>query len=642
MIKLENINKKFKLGDDEVHILKDINLHIKAGEFVSIIGQSGSGKSTLMNIIGCIDTPTSGSYKIDDKEVAKLSSDELASLRSKKFGFVFQKYNLIASIDATENVALPAVYAGVPSHARIKRAIELLEGLELGDRTKNLPNKLSGGQQQRVSIARALINGGEIILADEPTGALDSKSGVMVMEILKKLHEEGHTIIVVTHDSNVASIADRIVEIKDGQILSDNVKVERTFDLHKEKLEKENSLFSAKDQFIESFKMSVSAIFSHKLRSILTMLGIIIGIASVICVVALGNGSEERILSNIRSIGTNTISVYPGRNFGDIRAGGINTLTKNDSLALAHQPYVDYSTPNLRTSGTLTYASMSATGQVFGGDVNSLAVSGIDVVEGRNFNEDDIKYSNSVIIIDQNTKKTLFKGVEPLGNTILFNGRALRIIGIAGEDKNAFGSSESLRVYAPYTTVIDKISGDRQISSITVKIKDDVSTAMAEESITQLLIQRHGTRDFHTRNSDTIKQTIESTTGTMKILIGSIAFISLIVGGIGVMNIMLVSVTERTREIGIRMAIGAKEGNILQQFLIEAILLCWFGGILGILFALLIGFGFNTLSPDFSMKFTIAPIIVSFVASSAIGIIFGYLPARSASKLNPIDALAQE
>ena len=301
MIKLENINKKFKLGDNEVHVLKDINLHIKKGEFISIIGQSGSGKSTLMNIIGCLDTPSSGSYFIDGKDVAKFSSDDLANLRSKKFGFVFQKYNLIASVDATENVALPAVYAGVPSHARIKRAVELLEGLDLGDRTKNLPNKLSGGQQQRVSIARALMNGGEIILADEPTGALDSKSGIMVMEILKKLHEEGHTIIVVTRDSNVAQIADRIVEIKDGQILSDNVKVERTFDLHKEKLEKDTSLFSKKDQFIESFKMSVSAIFSHKLRSILTMLGIIIGIASVICVVAIGNGSEERILSNIRS-----------------------------------------------------------------------------------------------------------------------------------------------------------------------------------------------------------------------------------------------------------------------------------------------------------------------------------------------------
>ena len=642
MLELKDINKKFILGDNEIHVLKDVSLNIEAGEFISIIGQSGSGKSTLMNIIGCIDTPSSGSYKIEGRETANLSGDELAALRSKKFGFVFQKYNLIATMDATANVSLPAVYAGVGASERSKRAVEILNKLELGDRTKSLPSKLSGGQQQRVSIARALINGGEVILADEPTGALDSKSGETVMEILTALHKEGHTIIIVTHDAHIAEFADRIIEIKDGRILSDKRKNERVFERKKEQIKTKNSFIFCKDQLIESFKMSISAIFSHKLRSILTMLGIIIGIASVICVVALGKGSEEKILSEIRKIGTNTIDIFPGKNFGDVRAGFVSTLTISDSKVLARQPYVDYATPNASASGTATYANLSSKAQLRGGGVNSLAVNGIDIEDGRNFSDDDIKNSASVAIIDPNTKKTFFKNSDPIGKTILFSGKPLKIIGVSGKDKNAFGSNENLRIYAPYSTVMNKITGNRKISSITIKIKDDVNTQVAEESLTQLLIQRHGSRDFHTMNADTIKQTIQSTTGTMTILISSIAVISLVVGGIGVMNIMLVSVTERTREIGIRMAIGAKQSNILQQFLIEAILLCSLGGALGILIALALGFAFNTISPDFAMKFTTAPFVIAFAASSAIGIVFGYLPARNASRLNPIDALAQE
>ncbi|MBQ9292822.1 MAG: MacB family efflux pump subunit [Campylobacter sp.] len=642
MIKLENINKIFTLGENKVHVLKDINLHIKKGEFISIIGQSGSGKSTLMNIVGCLDTPSSGSYFIDGKDVAKFSSDDLANLRSKKFGFVFQRYNLIATMSAAENVALPAIYAGMGADERNKRAKELLGGLELGDKTASYPNKLSGGQQQRVSIARALMNGGEIILADEPTGALDSKSGETVMQILCDLHKQGHTIIIVTHDKNIAEHADRIIEIKDGEILSDRKKSENIYELKKEKVGEKNALFAYKDQFLESFKMSVSAIFSHKLRSMLTMLGIIIGIASVICVVALGNGSQEKILASIKSIGTNTITVQAGRSFGDMRAGFVSTLTISDSNALARQPYIDYSTPNVNSSGTLTYANFNSRTEVRGGGEHSLWVSGIEIESGRNFSAEDIESSASVVVIDQNTKKQFFKNENPLSKTITFAGKPLRIIGVAADEKNAFGVSESLRIYVPYSTLINKISGNRRINSITVKVKDDVDPQMAEESITQLLMQRHGTRDFHTRNSDTIRQTVESTTGTMKILISSIAVISLIVGGIGVMNIMLVSVTERTREIGIAMAIGAKESNILQQFLIEAILLCSLGGFIGILLALTLGYGFNSISSDFTMKFTTAPFVIAFVVSSAIGIIFGYLPARNASKLNPIDALAQE
>lgn len=641
MIKLENISKTFKFGENEIYALKNINLTIQKGEFVAIIGQSGSGKSTLMNILGALDTPSSGSYFIDGREISRFDLDELAMLRSKKFGFVFQRYNLISTLNSMQNVALSAVYAGVEKSVREAKANEILSDLGLGDKTQNLPNKLSGGQQQRVSIARALINGGEIILADEPTGALDSKSGIKVMEIIKNLHEKGHTIILVTHDSNIAEWANRIIEIKDGKILSDTKKSELKFELKEQNLPQKREFSANFDRFKESFKMSISSIFAHKLRSILTMLGIIIGVMSVICVIALGKGSQEQIMSSIKRIGTNTIEIFPGSGFGDMRSGRIKTLTRDDASYLAKQNFLDYSTPNTNTSGVITYANKNINGSLRGGGKDSLAVNGITLQSGRTFSADDIENSRAVVIIDQNAKNELFADENPIGKTIFFNRRPLSIIGVAAPN-DAFGSSENVRIYAPYTSVINNITGDRYIHSITVKVKDDIDSQAAEERVKKLLSQKHGKSDFFTFNSDTIKQTVESTTQTMQLLIASIAAISLIVGGIGVMNIMLVSVTERTKEIGIRMAIGARKSDILQQFLIEAVLLCVLSGIIGVILAFFVGEIFNWLNLDFVMRFSVAPVVLSIVASSAIGIIFGYIPALQASKLNPIDALLQE
>ena len=641
MIKLENISKTFKFGENEIYALKNINLTIQKGEFVAIIGQSGSGKSTLMNILGALDTPSSGSYFIDGREISRFDLDELAMLRSKKFGFVFQRYNLISTLNSMQNVALSAVYAGVEKSVREAKANEILSDLGLGDKTQNLPNKLSGGQQQRVSIARALINGGEIILADEPTGALDSKSGIKVMEIIKNLHEKGHTIILVTHDPNIAKWANRIIEIKDGKILSDTKKSELKFELKEQNLPQKREFSANFDRFKESFKMSISSIFAHKLRSILTMLGIIIGVMSVICVIALGKGSQEQIMSSIKRIGTNTIEIFPGSGFGDMRSGRIKTLTRDDASYLAKQNFLDYSTPNTNTSGVITYANKNINGSLRGGGKDSLAVNGITLQSGRTFSADDIENSRAVVIIDQNAKNELFADENPIGKTIFFNRRPLSIIGVAAPN-DAFGSSENVRIYAPYTSVINNITGDRYIHSITVKVKDDIDSQAAEERVKKLLSQKHGKSDFFTFNSDTIKQTVESTTQTMQLLIASIAAISLIVGGIGVMNIMLVSVTERTKEIGIRMAIGARKSDILQQFLIEAVLLCVLSGIIGVILAFFAGEIFNSLNLDFVMRFSVAPVVLSLVASSVIGIIFGYIPALRASKLNPIDALLQE
>ena len=643
LIECKNINRYFGSGANRVHVLKDVSLSIEKGDFVAIIGQSGSGKSTLMNILGCLDSATSGSYQIDGIETAKMEPDELAALRRERFGFIFQRYNLLGSLTARDNVALPAVYMGMGGKERSNRAEKLLQDLGLEGKEGNKPSELSGGQQQRVSIARALMNGGEIIFADEPTGALDTASGKNVIEIIQKLHKEGHTVIMVTHDPGIAAIANRIIEIRDGEIISDSSKNPEIPESKIERIKEKSSWLFYYDQFVEAFKMSVQAIMAHKMRSLLTMLGIIIGIASVVSVVALGNGSEKKILADISAMGTNTISIFPGRGFGDRRSGRIKTLTIDDAKVIAKQSYVASATPQTNSSGTLTYRNTDLSASLYGVGEQYFDVRGLKLESGRLFDEGDVKEDAQVVVIDQNTKNKLFgEDTDPLGKTILFRKRPLTVIGVMQKEENSFGNADVLMLWSPYTTVMHQITGESHTNSITVKIKDDANTQVAEKGLTELLKTRHGTEDFFMNNSDSIKQMVETTTGTMKLLISSIALISLVVGGIGVMNIMLVSVTERTKEIGVRMAIGARRNNILQQFLIEAVLICIIGGLVGVGLSTAISLVFNHFVTEFPMEISVMSVIGAVVCSTAIGVAFGFMPANKASKLNPIDALSKD
>jgi len=650
LMEVKGLIREFKAGEQTIRVLHDINLTINQGEMVAIIGQSGSGKSTLMNILGCLDQATAGDYKIFGQSVSRLDADELAKLRREHFGFIFQRYHLLGDINARDNVSVPAVYAGMDGQARSERAEKLLSDLGLADKVNNRPSQLSGGQQQRVSIARALMNGGDIILADEPTGALDSKSGEDVVQILKDLNAQGHTIIMVTHDPSLAAQAERVIEIKDGYIIADyknedykqaEAQPAAMIDKHRK-----SAFSSFIDRLFEAFKMSLLAMRAHKMRTLLTMLGIIIGIASVVSVVGLGKGSQAQILSNISSLGTNTITVTDGYPYGDPRRQyNDDNLTPQDAQAVADQPYVVSVSPQLNSNMNVRYRNIQEAASISGVGKDYLDVSGEKLALGQGFDEQSILRRTQDIIIDDNANKTFFPdNANPIGEVLLIGSVPGRVIGVLEPNDGGFRRSvDSPTLYMPYTTMMSRLIGSAYIESFVALIDNNISSAAAESAIAELMTSRHGTDDFRIRNSDSIRQTIESTTAAMTLLISSIAIISLIVGGIGVMNIMLVSVTERTNEIGVRMAVGARQSDIMQQFLIEAVLVCILGGLLGIGMAFAIGELINRVGGDsFKVIYSSTSIIAAFVCSTLIGVVFGFLPARNAAKLDPVEALSRD
>ena len=653
LIALGKVRREFPSGEGTITVLKDVDLTIHAGELVAIVGPSGSGKSTLMNILGCLDRPTSGSYRVSGQETAALDADALAALRREHFGFIFQHYHLLAEMTALGNVEIPAVYAGLPPRDRRARAAELLERLGMAERLEHPPGKLSGGQQQRVSIARALVNGASVILADEPTGALDRQTGEEVLRLLGELNAAGKTVIIVTHDPAVAARAERVIEIDDGRIVADR----RSTELPPADrvpasggaappaaaASQANSLRAVADRFREAFVMALRSMRAHRLRSFLTMLGIIIGIASVVCVVALGEGSRQSVLASISRLGTNTLEIFPGKDFGDVRSGRITTLVVADADALAAESYAASVTPTVTTSGTLRFAGKEASAQVNGVGDQYFDVKGVALLEGRLFDADSLHGRAQHAVIDRNTRDTLFSDFDggAVGQVVLIGRVPARIVGVVENRQGGFGSSSSLAVYLPYTTVQARILGDTALRSITLRVVDEVVTATAEQAVTELLTRRHGTRDFFILNTDDIRQTITSATDTMTLLIAAIAVISLVVGGIGVMNIMLVSVSERVGEIGVRMAVGARQSDILQQFLIEAVLVCLIGGVLGIAAALAFGVGFAAMETSFTLIYSPGSIVAAVVCATLIGVTFGYLPARNAARLDPVVALAR-
>jgi macrolide transport system ATP-binding/permease protein len=644
LIELSGITKTYTNGELSVEVLHGIDLQIYPGELVAIMGASGSGKSTLMNILGCLDQPTTGSYRFLGRDVSELERDELAELRRDAFGFVFQSYNLIATGTAADNVEVPAVYAGIPPAERHARAAGLLESLGLQERMHHRPNQLSGGQQQRVSIARALMNGGRVILADEPTGALDSKSGADVMALLKDLSAQGHTVILITHAAEVAAHAQRVIEIKDGNIVADpgprpprGAAAQAARDWTPR-----HGRISHVGEVVEAARTALRALRANVFRAILTLLGIVIGVASVIAMLAIGDGARQQVIDRISAMGSNLLLVRPG---APNQRGFQNTAT----LVLADVQAIDKEVPNVlaavpeqSSTATLRFGESDYSSSVLGTSSKFPLARQWKVERGSFFSEEDEQAYATVAVLGKTVANALFPdGQDPLGQYVLVNNLIFQVIGVMGtRGASPNGQDQDDVVLVPYATSQLRLSGQRFLRNVTVAVQDVARIDETQSAVESLLAERHGVIDFQIRNMASIIDTATETQNTMTVLLGSIAAISLLVGGIGVMNIMLVSVTERTREIGIRMATGARTRNILQQFLIEALVVSALGGLIGVVIGL--GVAFVVGWSGTAVQYALTPVLLAFGCAFATGLIFGYLPARKAARLDPVVALSSE
>ncbi|MFD2052312.1 ATP-binding cassette domain-containing protein [Mesorhizobium calcicola] len=639
LIELRDLGRSFSLGRETVEALERINLNVQRGEFVALVGASGSGKSTLMNILGCLDAPTAGTYRLAGQDVSALGQDGLAELRRRHFGFVFQRYHLLNSLSAISNVEVPAIYSGVSKSTRQARARRLLTQLGLGDRLHHRPMEMSGGQQQRVSIARALMNGGEIILADEPTGALDSKNGELVLDLLKTLHAEGHTIIIVTHDMCVARHADRIVEINDGQIVSDRRSAASGAPPLRDLVdvaENVGFLTSFLRRTSEAASIALRSVAAHRLRSALTLLGIVAGIMSVIAVVGLGEGGQTIVLDQINSLGANSIRIFPGTGWDDRNRRHADSLTRDDAAALTEQSYVNSVSPVTMDSGQLMFESRTADGEIMGVSNAYFDVAHRPITQGNRFTYG----GNATLpeaIIDSNTRRTFFGNSRtPIGEILVIKGVPFVIVGAVGEQDG------QPQVFIPHLSVFSRISGSQRLREIDVRINGSVDTNVAEKAMIAFLEKRHGTRDFFTYNSDQLRRLLQKTTRTFSMLLVSIGAVALLVGGIGVMNIMLVSITERTNEIGLRMAVGARASDIMLQFLIESLAITIMGSCAGVALAFGLGALAGSIETTIPMVISLHAVSVACVMAVMIGAIFGFFPAKKAAHLKPVEALSRD
>ncbi|MFC2950504.1 MacB family efflux pump subunit [Marinicaulis aureus] len=640
LIDIQNVSRVYGKGEAEVRALDGVSLTIKAGEFVAIVGQSGSGKSTLMNILGCLDRPTSGVYSVREKNVSTLTPDELAALRRDTFGFVFQRYNLLTTVSAAENVEMPAIYAGGKLEERRSRAQALLEKLGLGDRGQHRPNELSGGQQQRVAVARALMNDAEVILADEPTGALDSSSGSELLALLEELHASGRTIILITHDHNVAARAHRIIELADGKVISDTGETEdlKTVKPFEKTVDAPTWLLQAS----EAVKMAFRSLRANLFRTSLTLLGVVIGVAAVVAMLAIGEGSSKQVVASIETMGSNLLFVRPGAPGTRMRGSAIASLTMEDAARLAEIDNIIAAIPTRSGRETLRVDSADYQTSIDGVSYDWPLAQNWEMAYGTFFTEDDQTRRAAVVVLGYTVADNLFDNVaSAVGEYVFIGGAPFEVAGVlAPKGATAWGQDMDDVALAPITTGMMRLFGQNYLSSITIAVDDTKRISETEAAAQALLLSRHGVEDFQLRNTASILESVEETQKAFSVLLGSVAAISLVVGGIGVMNIMLVSVTERTREIGVRMATGARRSDIMMQFNTEALVVGALGGFIGVLIGLGVSLALG--ATGMSIAITPAPSMLAFGSALAIGLLFGFMPARKASRLDPVIALASE
>ncbi len=640
LIELDDVTRTYVPGGRIVTVLRGISLKIWSGEFIAIMGKSGSGKTTLMNIIGCLDRPSEGRIRFAGEDLSRLHSDELARLRRRAFGFIFQRYNLIGTETAEENVQIPAIYAGMQRAARAVRACQLLERLGLADRMNYRPPQLSGGEQQRVAIARALMNGGHVILADEPTGALDSASGADVMDQLKALHRAGHTIILVTHDSGVAQAAERIVQLRDGQIVSDSGPVPHARGLdysHSEAAEGDRLM----PDIAEAVKMALKALRVNLFRTALTLLGIVIGVGAVVTMLALGDGSKEAVLDRIHAMGSDLLVVNRGGK-GIRLPQEAAVLMPDDASAIGELPNVVHSVPEYSKPVTARAQGLDVVTRAIGTSAAYAEAHNWELAQGTFFSEADVQSYAPVVVLGSTVAEALFPDeANPVGHAMLIDNISFEVVGVlAPKGATIAGVDMDDGVFLPISTGRLRLFGKPYLLYITVQVDDASKMDATQQKVFDLLEERHRKVDFHIRNMSSLLETAMAAQDTLTVLLGSIAAISLLVGGIGVMNIMLVSVTERVREIGIRVATGARTKHIQLQFLTEALMVCLLGGVIGVLGGL--GAALIAQSMGSRVVFSLPPVLLAFGSAFAIGLVFGYLPARRAARLDPVVALSAE
>ena len=689
IIRLEHVSRTYHVGDVDVHALRDVSLTIEAGEFVAIMGASGSGKSTLMNVIGCLDRPSGGHYFFEGLDVAALSEPERARLRSERLGFVFQSFNLLARTSALENVALPLFYAAsgpASAGSRMVRARAALSLLGLGERERNTPGQLSGGQQQRVAIARALINEPGLLLADEPTGNLDTKTSHEIMATLTTLNrKQGVTVIVVTHEADIAAYADRVLTMRDGEIVADVRKPREAEPRAAAAMAPARTAASQRQGAALAFARmiiaaAVQAIRRNMMRSALTTLGVFIGVAALIAMVAVGQGANDAVRKQIESLGTNLVVVLPGaRTAGGMRGGfgSASTLTTTDAQAIRREASAATEVGYLiRQSGQIQYGNQNWATSIQGVSPNYPPMTNWRIGEGREIADEDEDAAALVVVIGATVAKQLFgESVSPVGALIQVKSTPMRVIGVlASKGQTPFGQDQDDLVMIPFTTAERKVLGVAAPTQAQAQLNwiypappnpygltphlagyvnqifvqagsaEDVQAAIGQ--VTGILKIRHRIKpgaddDFSVRNLSQIAETAESSSRIMALLLAAVASISLVVGGIGIMNILLVSVTERTREIGLRMAIGARRLHVLLQFLAEAVLLSVTGGIAGIVMGIGFSLAIQAIS-GWSAPISLTAVAGGFLFSAAVGIFFGYYPARKAARLDPIEALRYE